>query len=237
MQQVRRSPETLTPLLAIAKDTTGDLMVVLGSNCMRSGHALAPKLLPDLVSRRYPADLLVPSKALVQQNTDETCVVEVDCGGDSKAGMRAALMVRNNEGLTKTYNRFHDPQERSPDIQTLHDLHARTDAAVLAAYGWTDLPTACDFILDYEEDEAEERTGRKREKPWRYRWPDDTRDEVLARLLKLNGERAREEQLAGVAAAAAAPPKRRKGGTGRRGADAAPAQGKLLPPPQQDVFC
>ena len=24
---------------------------------------------------------------------------------------RAALMVRNNEGLTKTYNRFHDPDE------------------------------------------------------------------------------------------------------------------------------
>ena len=45
----------------------------------------------------------------------------------------AALMVRNNEGLTKTYNRFHDPQERSPDIQTLRDLHARMDATVLAA--------------------------------------------------------------------------------------------------------
>src|SRR5262249_20663517 len=28
---------------------------------------------------------------------------------------RADLMIRNNEGLTKTYNRFHDPDERSPD--------------------------------------------------------------------------------------------------------------------------
>ena len=27
---------------------------------------------------------------------------------------RADLMVRNNEGLTKTYNRFHDPNEDSP---------------------------------------------------------------------------------------------------------------------------
>jgi hypothetical protein len=29
---------------------------------------------------------------------------------------RAALMVRNDEGLTKTYNRFHDPDNHEPDI-------------------------------------------------------------------------------------------------------------------------
>ena len=27
---------------------------------------------------------------------------------------RAALMIARNEGLTKTYNRFHDPAERAP---------------------------------------------------------------------------------------------------------------------------
>ena len=32
---------------------------------------------------------------------------------------RAALMVRNDEGLTKTYNRFHDPYEHDPDIEKL----------------------------------------------------------------------------------------------------------------------
>ena len=30
----------------------------------------------------------------------------------------------------------------------------------------------------------------KKRKPWRYRWPDDIRDEVLGRLLSLNAERA-----------------------------------------------
>src|SRR5205823_4407758 len=59
---------------------------------------------------------------------------------------RAALMVRNNEGLTKTYNRFHDPNERSPDIQQLRDLHAAMDRAVLDGYGWTDLKPTCDFF-------------------------------------------------------------------------------------------
>ena len=100
-------------------------------------------------------------------------------------------MVRNNEGLTKTYNRFHDPDERSPDIFKLRELHAAMDHAVLDAYGWTDLKPTCEFLLDYEEDEDEDETGgtRRRKKPWRYRWPDDFRDEVLARLLELNRQR------------------------------------------------
>ena len=37
---------------------------------------------------------------------------------------RAALMVRNDEGMTKTYNRFHDPYENDPEIAELRELHA-----------------------------------------------------------------------------------------------------------------
>ena len=110
-------------------------------------------------------------------------------------------MVQNNEGLTKTYNRFHDPNERSSDIARLRELHAAMDRAVLDAYGWTDLQPTCEFLLDYEEDDDEENPGgRQRKKPWRYRWPDDFRDEVLARLLELNKQRAEQEALSGAAA-------------------------------------
>ena len=70
-------------------------------------------------------------------------------------------MVRNNEGLTKTYNRFHDPDERSPDILKLRELHAAMDRAVLDAYGWTDLKPTCEFLLDYEEDEDEDESARR----------------------------------------------------------------------------
>ncbi|MFZ4738799.1 MAG: Eco57I restriction-modification methylase domain-containing protein, partial [Bradymonadia bacterium] len=52
---------------------------------------------------------------------------------------RAALMIRRNQGLTTTYNRFHDPEERDPDTDTLRVLHAEMDRAVLTAYGFTDL--------------------------------------------------------------------------------------------------
>ena len=114
----------------------------------------------------------------------------LEAAGKEYYRFRADLMVRNNEGLTKTYNRFHDPNEHDPEIARFRELHAAMDRAVLDAYGWSDILTDCKFLLDYEIDEDE--WGRKK-KPYRYRWPDDVRDEVLARLLELNGERAAQE--------------------------------------------
>ena len=118
---------------------------------------------------------------------------------------RADLMIRHDKGLTKTYNRFHDPDETDLEIATLRDLHTAMDRAVLYAYGWTDIPTDCEFLLDYEIDEEDWST---RKKPYRYRWPNDVRDEVLARLLELNAERANEEALAGASGAGPARPDR-----------------------------
>jgi hypothetical protein len=118
---------------------------------------------------------------------------------------RAILMVKNNEGLTKTYNRFHNPNETSAEIIKLRELHAAMDRAVLDAYGWHDLKPTCDFLLDYEEEDEDDDTAqaRKKKKPWRYRWPDEFRDEVLTRLLELNKERAEQERLGGETTEAA----------------------------------
>jgi hypothetical protein len=121
----------------------------------------------------------------------------LEAAGRAYYDFRAAHMVKNNEGLTRTYNRFHDPNETDPDILKLRELHAAMDRAVLDAYGWRDIPTTCDFFLDYEIDEEE--WGNKK-KPWRYRWPDEVRDEVLARLLELNAQRAAAEARSGAAA-------------------------------------
>jgi hypothetical protein len=115
--------------------------------------------------------------------------------GDTYYDFRALLMVQNNEGLTDTYNRFHDPNESSPDILKLRELHAAMDRAVLDAYGWSDISTDCDFFLDYEIDEE---TWGNKKKPYRYRWPDEVHDEVLARLLELNQKRYEEEVKAGL---------------------------------------
>ncbi len=114
----------------------------------------------------------------------------LETAGKTYYEFRADLMVRHNEGLTTTYNRFHDPDEANLDILKLRDLHAECDRAVLNAYGWQDIPTDCEFRLDYED---EPDSTSKRKKPWRYRWSETIHDRVLARLLELNRDRAATE--------------------------------------------
>jgi hypothetical protein len=154
---------------------------------------------------------------------------------------RAALMVTNDEGLTKTYNRFHDPGEASAEIARLRELHAAMDRAVLDAYGWQDVQPVCGFALDWLDLDDDELAGTlasapddirermesadyffpdaasacrfqshikkdgKGKLPWRYRWPDETRDDILARLLALNAARAELERLTGLPGATARP--------------------------------
>jgi hypothetical protein len=102
-------------------------------------------------------------------------------------------MVARNEGMTKTYNRFHDSTETAEDIRRLRELHAAMDRAVLEAYGWRDLAarTAPTFLDDTDEDDHTYQG--------RLFWPSDFRDEVLARLLALNAERHADEVRRGLA--------------------------------------
>ena len=94
------------------------------------------------------------------------------------------IMVLHREGLTKTYNRFHDPDESDADIQKLRDLHVEMDNAVAAAYGWSDLDLGHGF--------HETKQGT------RFTISESARREVLARLLKLNHERYAEEVAQGL---------------------------------------
>lgn len=103
---------------------------------------------------------------------------------------RSEIMRELNEGLTKIYNRFHDPLENDNRILKLRDLHSSVDASILALYGWDDINIRTEFILDYEIDEKNW-SGKK--KPYLFRWPDAVRDEVLARLLRLNKVRHEHE--------------------------------------------
>jgi hypothetical protein len=107
---------------------------------------------------------------------------------------RAELMVRNGEGLTATYRRFHDPNERGDDIVALRGLHDALDHAVLNAYGWGNESVAPEFLAS-PRDEDDGDAGRTRHTHWRYRWRDDERDGVLARVLALNAKRAATERL------------------------------------------
>lgn len=95
---------------------------------------------------------------------------------------RKKLLIELDKGLTDTYNLFNNPNEQSEKITFLRDLHSALDQETLLAYGWDDLVLDYDFIPEYEVEEG-------KNIPWKYRWPDDVRDEILARLLALNKER------------------------------------------------
>jgi Eco57I restriction-modification methylase/MmeI, target recognition domain len=120
--------------------------------------------------------------------------VSLEATGEAYHAFRAQLMIERNEGLTKTYNRFHARGERAPDIARLRALHAEMDAAVLHAYGWDDLADLAvpEFI---EQDADEGKTAKTR-----FDWPSEFKDEVLARLLALNAEQAAAERAAGLTA-------------------------------------
>ena len=113
----------------------------------------------------------------------------LDAPGRAYLDHRAALMIARREGMTPTYNRFHRAGESGDDIQTLRDLHAAMDRAVLAAYGWDDLlRDAHPVFLDAANEDDHRYHGR-------LFWPAPLRDAVLARLLRLNEDRARRERM------------------------------------------
>jgi hypothetical protein len=93
-------------------------------------------------------------------------------------------MLARQEGLTKTYNRFHDRGEKSEDISQLRGLHVEMDQAVAAAYGWSDLDLGHSF--------HETKQGV------RYTTSESARRTVLDRLLALNHQRYAEEIKAGL---------------------------------------
>ena len=97
---------------------------------------------------------------------------------------RADLMIRTGLGLTRTYNRVHDPDEQDPDIVRLRELHVELDHAVRHAYGWGDLELNHHHWITPQ--------------GMRFTVSPGAKDELLDRLLELNHERYGTEVTAGL---------------------------------------
>ena len=92
---------------------------------------------------------------------------------------RREIMLRRQLGLTALYNKVNDPAlpgSADPDVARLRVIHRELDEAVMAAYGWDDVPLGHGF-----------HTYRKMT---RWTISPAARVEVLDRLLALNHERA-----------------------------------------------
>ena len=99
--------------------------------------------------------------------------------GEIYYAARASIMKIAQEGLTKTYNRFHDPSETGSSISEFRQLQVSMDKMVIGAYGWTDIS------LDHHFQETS--------KGVRYVICEQARRELLDRLLILNHKRFEEE--------------------------------------------
>lgn len=121
---------------------------------------------------------------------------------------RADFMVDRNLGLTKTYNRVHDPEDHDREIVRLRELHVDLDYVVRDAYGWSDLR------LDHHHWETPQGT--------RFTVCPAAKDELLDRLLELNHERYAAEVAAGLH------DKKTKKAAAKRASRPGSSQGSLL---------
>lgn len=109
----------------------------------------------------------------------------VEAVGEALDKHRSERMVAADEGITDTYNRVHDPDDGTPEIVRLRELHTELDLAVRSAYGWDDL-------------ELEHGFHPVRGQGIRYTFSPDASVEVLYRLLELNKERYEAEVAEGL---------------------------------------
>lgn len=107
---------------------------------------------------------------------------------------RRAVMSAEYVGLTKLYNRFHDPKDRDSRIEALRELRREIDIAVASAYKWDDIDLGHGFHeVPYlpENDRV------------RFTIAEPSRIEVLRRLAELNRVRYEEEVARGLHGGAA----------------------------------
>ncbi|MBE7500352.1 MAG: restriction endonuclease [Verrucomicrobiales bacterium] len=126
---------------------------------------------------------------------------------------RKEVMASRDEGLTDTYNRFHDPAEQSADIARLRTLHVEMDQAVALAYGWPILVNGQVVNPEPSTTPGSPLTAHHSPVPdpldlghgfhetkqgVRYTLSESARRIVLDRLLALNHQRYEEEVKAGL---------------------------------------
>jgi hypothetical protein len=192
-----------TPHMAFARLPTG--MIYAHTLAIAAFDNLAPfanlQSRPHEVWTRFFASSMKDDLRYTPSDCFETFPFPEDFETDSrleKAGReyhdhRSSVMVSRSEGMTQTYNRFHDRRETAGDIVRLRQLHAAMDRTVLRAYSWDDLEERAEpQFLDEKNEDDHKYQGR-------LFWRAEFRDEVLARLLALNAERAAAERVVGSA--------------------------------------
>ncbi|MBE8969418.1 restriction endonuclease [Nostocales cyanobacterium LEGE 12452] len=153
-----------------------------------SDFALLQSSIHEVWAREYSStlrtDMMYSQTECFETFPFPTSTTNLEEIGDRYYNHRQNIMQTRQEGLTKTYNRFHNPDETAADIQQLRELHIEMDNAVAAAYGWQDLELSHGF--------------HQTKQGLRFTISETARREVLDRLLELNHQRYAEEVAQGL---------------------------------------
>jgi hypothetical protein len=149
-----------------------------------AGRTILESTLHDLWARKYSGTLetrLRYSPSRCFETLPFPAPMPSDLGeiGTRYAQYRRRVMEMRQEGLTTTYNRFHDCSDGSSEMKQLRTLLMEIDRAVMTAYGWTDIDLAHGF--------HETKQGV------RFTLSEPARRSILDRLLELNHQRHAEE--------------------------------------------
>lgn len=152
-------------------------------------YAVLQSSFHDVWARKYCSTLetrlsYTPSDGFETFPFPSISLLHLESLGENYHEHRRQLMLARQEGLTATYNRFHNPKDAAADITRLRALHVEMDHAVAAAYGWQDLELGHGF--------------HETAQGVRFTISEAARREVLGRLLKLNHERYEEEVKLGM---------------------------------------
>ena len=80
--------------------------------------------------------------------------------------------LSDHDGITPAMNRFHNQRDKTAEVERARELQRLIDKAVIDAYGWIDMDLSYEF--------SDQGVGV------RYGLKEDTRKELLRRLVKLN---------------------------------------------------
>ena len=183
---VARVSKTVMPL-RVSKDNVFDDKLVVFSEVTSSVLAVLSSSLHQMWAIKYGTTMRVdptytPStifETFPRPRLTEESERALEAIGRTLDEERREIMLRRQLGLTDLYNRVNDPalaDGADPDVARLRVIHRELDEAVMAAYGWDDVPLDHGF-----------HTYRKMT---RWTMSPAARVEVLDRLLALNHERA-----------------------------------------------
>ncbi|OIT17667.1 ATP phosphoribosyltransferase regulatory subunit [Ralstonia solanacearum] len=109
--------------------------------------------------------------------------------GEEHHTLRERILLESQIGLTKLYNRFHDPSDDDSRIELMRNQHREIDIAVAGLYGWGDL----DLEHGFHEVPYLPESDRVR-----FTISDRARLAVLRRLSEMNHQRYEEEVAQGL---------------------------------------